>query len=241
MLGYDSDSHRPMGLLSHYMTYSGVLMLVTCAAASRLLFYAKERLWPGIAVPALLLAFFALSPASIRQRAYSIVDPNDLSNRDRIQMLTMGVHMVRDHPFFGIGPEMVARVYGDYLVPNPVHVSNPHLHDVPMQIAAERGLIALAAWLGFVGVAGWSLFRQLRRGPAIPVAGAGAAALVAMVVAGLFEYNFGDSEFLILFLGLITLPYAATLTGSAGTAADAHPGGPLDSPADAGLSGAPRP
>jgi len=28
-------------------------------------------------------------------------------------------------------------------------------------------------------------------------------------VAGLFEYNFGDSEFLMLFLGLITLPWAA--------------------------------
>ena len=30
-----------------------------------------------------------------------------------------------------------------------------------------------------------------------------------MLAAGLFEYNFGDSEFLMLFLVLITLPYAA--------------------------------
>jgi len=44
------------------------------------------------------------------------------------------------------------------------------------------------------------------------------AAMVAMLVAGLFEYNFGDSEFLMLFLGLITLPWAAA---HAGTAADA--------------------
>ena len=29
-----------------------------------------------------------------------------------------------------------------------------------------------------------------------------------MLAAGLFEYNFGDSEFLMLFLVLITLPYA---------------------------------
>ena len=34
-------------------------------------------------------------------------------------------------------------------------------------------------------------------------------AIAAMVAAGLFEYNFGDSEFLMLFLVLITLPYAA--------------------------------
>jgi hypothetical protein len=30
-----------------------------------------------------------------------------------------------------------------------------------------------------------------------------------MLAAGMFEYNFGDSEFLMLFLVLVTLPYAA--------------------------------
>jgi hypothetical protein len=30
-----------------------------------------------------------------------------------------------------------------------------------------------------------------------------------MLAAGMFEYNFGDSEFLMLFLVLITLPFAA--------------------------------
>jgi hypothetical protein len=30
-----------------------------------------------------------------------------------------------------------------------------------------------------------------------------------MAAAGMFEYNFGDSEFLMLFLLLLTLPYAA--------------------------------
>jgi len=37
----------------------------------------------------------------------------------------------------------------------------------------------------------------------------GLAALVAMLTAGLFEHNFGDSEFLMLFLVIITLPCAA--------------------------------
>jgi hypothetical protein len=43
------------------------------------------------------------------------------------------------------------------------------------------------------------------------VAAVGLAALIAMVVAGLFEHNFGDSEFLTLFLGLVALPCAAAL------------------------------
>ena len=56
MFGYGDLTKRPVGLLSHYMTFSGVLMLVTCAAVARLLFYPKEWVWPAIAVPALLVA-----------------------------------------------------------------------------------------------------------------------------------------------------------------------------------------
>ena len=41
------------------------------------------------------------------------------------------------------------------------------------------------------------------------LAAGGLAAVAAMLAAGLFEYNFGDSEFLMLFLVLVTLPYAA--------------------------------
>jgi O-antigen ligase len=82
-----------------------------------------------------------------------------------------------------------------------------------VQIAAERGLPALAVWLWFIVVATRDLWRQLRSGPAKALAGAGLAAVVSMIVAGFFEYNFGDSEFLMLFLGLITLPFAARLNG----------------------------
>jgi O-antigen ligase len=90
-----------------------------------------------------------------------------------------------------------------------VNAVNPHLHNVPIQIAAERGLPALAAWLWFIVVALRDLWRQVRARVAPAVAGAGLAAVIAMLAAGMFEYNFGDSEFLMLFLGLITLPFAA--------------------------------
>jgi hypothetical protein len=80
---------------------------------------------------------------------------------------------------------------------------------VPLQIAAERGLPALAIWCWFVGVLARDFIR-LRRGAATPsLAAGGLATVVAMLAAGMFEYNFGDSEFLMLFLVLVTLPYAA--------------------------------
>jgi hypothetical protein len=39
--------------------------------------------------------------------------------------------------------------------------------------------------------------------------------VVSMLAAGMFEYNFGDSEFLMLFLSVITLPFAAARTTTA--------------------------
>jgi len=42
--------------MGHYMTYSGLLMLVIIAGAARLLFRATDRVWPAIVMPALLVA-----------------------------------------------------------------------------------------------------------------------------------------------------------------------------------------
>ena len=69
----------------------------------------------------------------------------------------------------------------DYAV-NPI---NPHLHNVPLQIAAERGIPALAIWLVVRRsslIAG--LWRLFRRGDTRSLAAAGLAAVVAMLAAG---------------------------------------------------------
>ena len=124
----------------------------------------------------------------------------DPTSRDRVAMLRDG----RDgeaHPLTGVGPKMVERVYAEYRDPAAVEPVNPHLHNVPVQIAAERGLPALAAWLWFI--VGWrSISRTLARRSHASLPAAALAAIAGMLAAGLFEYNFGDSEFLMLFLVL---------------------------------------
>jgi len=249
LFGYDTLENRAVGFLGHWMTFSGVLMLITGAALARLLYAGREWIWPAIAVPALVVALFCtytrnamvglvaaismlmaeknwrlllalpllgliflvIAPSAIISRVQSIGDLTDPTNRDRVAMLRSGVRMVQDHPLTGVGPDSVKLVYAQYRdATYAVNAVNPHLHNVPMQIAAERGLPALAIWLWFVAIASRDLWRQLRTGAHRAVAGAGVAAMVGMLVAGLFEYNFGDSEFLMLFLGLITLPWAAT-------------------------------
>ena len=68
---------------------------------------------------------------------------------------------------------------------------------------------ALAAWLWFLVALTRDLVRRFRTGRHPFLAAAALACLVALMTAGLFEYNFGDSEVLMLFLMLATLPAAA--------------------------------
>jgi len=74
-------------------------------------------------------------------------------------------------------------------------------------------LPAAAFWLWFIGavvIGAVTLFRNAgRKGPLRFLSAAALASVVAMLAAGMTEHNFGDSEFQILFLVLITLPFAA--------------------------------
>jgi O-antigen ligase len=117
--------------------------------------------------------------------------------------------MVEARPLTGVGPDMVSRVYEEYRDPLAVEPMNPHLHNVPIQIAAERGLPALGIWLWFIVTLVARLLATMRTTRHPFLAATALAAIASMLAAGLFEYNFGDSEFLMLFLVLITLPFAA--------------------------------
>ena len=267
LLRYDTLDQRPQGNLM-YMTYSGVLMLVACTAAARLLFRQQDRVWAALVMPALLVAlavsqtrnawvgscagigvllairdfrllalapvaaalFIAVAPATITDRFYAsftvqqaatgneTVDASVASGIDRLAMLRSGVRMVRDYPLLGLGPDMVQQVYPQYRDADAVHQQAIHLHNVPLQIAAERGLPALAIWITLVVILLRDFLRRRTRTawPSLPTAGL--AVVVAMVAAGMFEYNFGDSEFLMLFLVLVTLPYAADRASRAAAA-----------------------
>jgi O-antigen ligase len=247
LLHFDSLRLRPRGTLGHYMTYAGTLMLVIGLAAARLVFGTKDRKWPALVMPALLVALtmtltrsawvgvsvgvglllvlkdlrltalipvvvallFALAPDSVTDRLMSVSNLRDPSSRDRIAMLQTGAAMIRDHPFAGVGPNMVERVYPEYRDRDSVQKVNPHLHNVPLQIAAERGLPALAIWIAFVGILAAAVFRLFRTSADRTLPAAALAAIGSMLAAGNFDYNFGDSEFLMLFLVIVTLPFAA--------------------------------
>jgi O-antigen ligase len=156
---------------------------------------------------------FVLAPDSFTSRLASTFNAQDPANQDRFAMIEVGARMVADDPLTGVGPNMVARVYEQYRPDYAINPVNPHLHNVPLQIAAERGLPALAVWGWFVVALTTALVRLFRSSADRPrdrmLAAMALASTAGMLAAGLFEYNFGDSEFLMLFLVLITLPFAA--------------------------------
>jgi putative inorganic carbon (hco3(-)) transporter len=193
---------------------------VGACAGIGLLFLLRDFRLFGL-VPVVAAAFFAFAPATISDRFWAMFEIKDKyqqtettqasvqSNRDRIAMLKSGIRIIRDFPLTGVGPDMLIQVYPRYRDPSATKQLNPHLHNVPVQIAAERGLPALIIWLWFVITVIVDFVRMRMTATWTFLPNAGLACVAAMLAAGMFEHNFGDSEFLMLFLLLITLPYAA--------------------------------
>ena len=178
------------------------------AAAVVLAFYKPKTL---ILIPIAISLFFLVSPQHVKRRALSIFSKRHYSNTQRIEYFHAGIQIIKENPFFGTGPCTI-----DMVFQNPKYglsegaKRNVHLHSNIIQIGAERGIPALLAWLTFIGWAALSLLRLIRKkDPILRLVTVGAlAALVGLFVAGFFEYNFGDSEITVLFLYLITIPFA---------------------------------
>lgn len=257
LLGYGGLDNRIRGPLSHYMTFSGVLVVADGLLLARLALPGRGRgggrwawrwvalvvinvallgsltrsAWVGLVaallvlalvraprwlalVPVVVVLFFLLAPVPILHRVVTITDLTDESNYDRICMAQAGLEMVAERPLFGLGPDLVKRRYPIYRHATAPRYTVPHLHDSFLQLAAERGLPALAAYLAMMGIAIAAAWRRLAReggirGPRADLFFGTVLALVAFNVAGLFENNWGDTEVQRLVLFVLVLPFVA--------------------------------
>ena len=257
-VGYGELGHRIRGPFSHYMTFSGVLLMADLILISQLVCRPAARtLWRWAAllvinaalvgtltrsawvallvavvvlalihapksilaiVPAVALAVF-LAPTTVQQRFVSIFDVRDVTNYDRLCMVEAGLRMVKERPFFGLGPETVGIRYPIYRQPTAPRRSVPHLHNSFVHLAAERGLTSLAAYLWLMGAALALAFRSYRRQIVHGQADADLylasfLTLLAFNVAGVFEANWRDTELQRVALFLVSVPYL--LGGGAG-------------------------
>jgi putative inorganic carbon (HCO3(-)) transporter len=163
-----------------------------------------------LAIPVLALLLLLVSPASVQDRLRHMFDTAEAGNAARLDMIQTGLRIVRERPLLGVGPRMIEQSVYEYGAnPKILPCFYQHLHNNVIQLAAERGLPALLCWLWFMGqivVDHFRWFRRLRLSGSrnalvYPVLAIGAA--VSLFVSGLFEFNFGDSEVLALFLAII--------------------------------------
>ncbi len=256
LVGYGDIDRRIRGPFSHYMTFSGFLLICDLLLLTRLLVGGHGRenagrwgwrwlalvpinvallgsytrsAWVALVVsvtvllliraPKLLLAYLPvgaliviLAPVPLVRRMISIADLGDSSNYDRLCMLEAGFMMVKDRPLFGLGPGMVERRYPIYRSPTAPRFEVPHLHNSFLQLAAERGLPGLLAYLWMNAACLQVVVRRYRReggrnGPRADLYLGGLLALLAFNVAGLFENNWGDTEVQRPALLLFVLPF----------------------------------
>ena len=250
---------RIPGPFSHYMTFSGVLLIgvvillprlvlavrtrwtdwallgllvltmaltltrhvwIATLAASTLVIWIAARKWTPAYVTALLVAALAVSACAPDQwgRVRSIVDLEDPSNYDRLCMAWSGAKMIGDRPFFGLGPGAVEEVYPIYRHPSAPRADTKHLHNTFLQMAAERGLFELGAFVWLMWAAGRAGFRGFvrarERGDTdVDLYFTAFLAVVVLNLAGLFEANWRDTEVCRLMLFLMAIPWCLR-TGS---------------------------
>ncbi len=176
------------------------------------------RRWAVLALPLVAVAAFALGPQGLRDRMISIVRPHGEtdSNMHRYVTFRTGLEMIKAHPLLGLGPEMPGVAFNQY-VPPDIHRPLPegfygHLHNIYTQFAAERGIPAMLAIVGFLL---WNLRLWVRALAGLTRPGgasaklqacawllrAGVAMIAGILITGLFDHDLGASTILTMTLG----------------------------------------
>ncbi len=181
-------------------------------------FLRRPRLAPGLITILLIVAVAA--PSNIQNRFLTGLDPADPNTANRIELFQTSMRLIRDHPWLGVGPNSVAivalRYRGSKDYPDWMY---QHMHNNLLQIAAERGIPGLLIWLWFMGRIAWDSWRVYRRARGGPATGIGNAeamlastatlgAFTAFLAMGIFEYSYGSSPVLIVFLFIAGTSYA---------------------------------
>lgn len=209
------------------LTFTRSVWLGWLFATTAVLIFKRPRLLV-FATPALLL-FLSFMPMPLFSRMVSSFDVRQQSNLDRIRMVQAGVEIIKDYPLLGVGPANIKEKYPLYRKHDAPRLRIPHLHNNFMQLWAERGVLAPVAYFLLIGL----FLRECAKawnGPQSRFAEAGLAVTVGLAVAGLFEFNFGDTEVFWMLLDVYAIVIASVerrpLPSNEATAAVVAGGGP---------------
>jgi O-antigen ligase len=162
----------------------------------------KKFLIPFLAA---VVIFVMLLPKPYRDRVTSIWDLQHRTTVQRIEMIKGGWSIFKEHPVFGVGTMDLAPLYERHKPPEAVHVHG-HMHNIFVQVAVTTGTVGLAAFCYLL----ISFFRLLAGNlgaglpPPLKAWTAGSiGALAGFITNGLFEWNFGDAEVVMMLYFII--------------------------------------
>jgi O-antigen ligase len=170
------------------------------------------------ALAASVVLLVLVMPGGYRERALSVFHPHGVWNRERLILWDAGWRMFREHPVTGVGLQDLKPLVARYRSPEAHEPPHGHMHNVYLQVLVTMGVVGFAAFVYLVTALWRTAARRLRRdareGDADPFGMALrigiVAALAGFLVAGLFEWNFGDEELLDFLFTLIGLAWAAS-------------------------------
>ncbi|HEV2706304.1 MAG TPA: O-antigen ligase family protein [Pyrinomonadaceae bacterium] len=184
------------------------LTAVLVGASRRTLFVACAVALPLVVTAALVLQ---------QKRQVGFLDPREGSTAWRLMVYRESLDLlVREprHLLVGVGMDSLKKRYREFELFDKGRQNIGHLHSTPLQIAVERGLPALLAWLALVLLYARTLWRLTRRKAASAdatergfVLGA-LGGLVGFMASGAVHYNLGDSEVVMVFYFVMGLALA---------------------------------
>jgi O-antigen ligase len=180
-----------------------------CFLAVLMLAGKQVRIW---AVASLIALIIAAAFWIHHTRGPVSTGTQDRGTHFRVLMWEDSLRLIRQHPWFGVGMETIRNHWREWnmrafaLYPD----EQSHFHSDAIQIAVDRGLPALAAWLWFVVGYIVLLLRLARR--AAPQSRFAAAVVVGLLssfvsflITGALHYNLGEETLvmgLFFFYGL---------------------------------------
>ena len=161
-----------------------------------------------LALPFLAALLYFVSPDAVQVRFQSLVNFQDVTFQNRLDMWKVGWDIFKQHPISGCGFYCLGTLAPNY--PEYQDIILGHIHNNLLQVAINTGLIGVVTWVSiwisyFVRVA--KEYQMQANNKDRWVILGSVAGVLAFLTSGLFECNFYDSEVILLCYFIMALPW----------------------------------
>jgi O-antigen ligase len=160
-----------------------------------------------LALPLLAALLYFVSPDAVQVRFQSLVNFQDVTFQNRLDMWKVGWDIFEHHPITGCGFYCLRTLAPNY--PEYQEIILGHVHNNLLQIAINTGLIGVIAWvyiwINYFVRAAKEYQMQVNKDRWVILGSV--ASVLAFQVSGIFECNFYDSEVVLLCYFIMALPW----------------------------------